>query len=791
MSTTPEEAQGTPAPNNDSDELTGVYGFFRRHQKLIVYTAGLFTLLTFSITGSLTSWWDDLNRTERDRSTIVVNGERVMLTEDDYVFGNQLARRQQGIPYGVMLPLRPGSGGENDLGEVFAIMRRAAITEGLEVSMSEVDRAIEAAREFAQMESVGKLARARGFNSLAEYRQLVGEAMRIGLFTRLQALALNCSDAEVMRQVLLYQEKATFKVATFDEKARQEEMKEKSELTDEDLKNWLADQNDTQKARMNAFGLPTVQLRFAALKFGEGEFNPDEFADGVLEGYTITDDQLKTYYEAEKDSSFKLEDKDDEYRPFEDEAVQAELTRMVQAERVMIDLSTKLKAAQLAVVQPKTDEVATAQNANNEAQAALQNAAKKKYTKERELQAKNLELEKDKENAELKAAVETLTAELATATDEHTAAESAATQATKVLEDAQKAEDDARLNFDFVGEFNKLVEGKSGFVQKALDKQVTAEELKDLDALGVDLGRWDRSMVATTMQNAGSIGNGPGRTSKAAILYQSQAMEAQPLKPWEELKPLVEDAYFTEKAVAEGREKSKAMGEALLRLAKEKMPDFIAELEKERQGRVDKMIADWEAGVNADIAKSQEMLKTPNLSSKLVKAWQDKLGRKQRELEGKEGRVKGFGLTVGREIDSDIAEEAKKYYAAVMDAAAEEAGYTVADIGPYPRALSQEPRFADAYDKATVYVFQNQSDMDEGESVGPVTDATERRSYVIACVKVEPMTPADVTRRHFERRRKFFLQWQLRNGQQQAFTRKMMESRYQIERPATELTDEG
>ena len=42
-------------PPDHYDELSGVYGFFRRHQKKLLYTAGLFTLLTFSITGSMTA----------------------------------------------------------------------------------------------------------------------------------------------------------------------------------------------------------------------------------------------------------------------------------------------------------------------------------------------------------------------------------------------------------------------------------------------------------------------------------------------------------------------------------------------------------------------------------------------------------------------------------------------------------------------------------------------------------------------------------------------------------------
>lgn len=789
MSTTPEEAQGTPAPEHDFDELTGVYGFFRRHQKKLLYTAGLFTLLTFSITGSLTNIVQGLGAEERDRATMQVNGERVKLTSDDYRFGAELARRyRQGLPYGVMLQVSSGDSSDNDMAEVFAILRRAAITEGIEPSMAEVDRAIEAAREMAQAESVSKLAVSRGFSSLAEYRLIVAEAMRIGVFTRLQTLALNDSEAEVMRQVLLYQEKVGYKVATFDEQAYQDELKEKSELTDEDFKKWLDDQNDTQKGRMNAFDLPTVQLRFAALLWSEGQFKPEEFADGVLEGYTITDDQLKTFYDAEKEY-FKKPDTDDEYRAFEDEDVKDELTRMVQAERIMIDLNTKMKEAQLAVVQPKTDEVAKVQNELNEAQGVLTTAAKEKFTKESELKGKEAELEKDAENAELKTAVEALRTESMAANDAHGKANEVFEAKQKALEDAQKAEEDARANFDFVAEFNKLVEGKSGFVQKSMDKQASAEDLKDLDKLGLDLGHWERSMVATSLGSVGSMGNGPGRTYKASMIYQSLAMEARPLKPWDELKELVQDAYWTEKAVAEGKEKQKAMKDALLRLAKEKIPEFIANLEKERQERIDTKVKEWEDGVNADITKAGAMLKTPNLSSRLVKNWQVKLDRKTKELESKDARVEMFGRTVDREIEGEVAAEAEKHYAAILDAAAKEVGYAVQEIGPFPRQFSARPRFADDNDKTVVYVYQNQSEMEEGDTVGPVADAAERRSHVISCTKVEPMTAADITRREFERRRKFFVQWQLLKGQQQAFRKEVLEARYAIERPQAEVPE--
>jgi hypothetical protein len=613
--------------------------------------------------------------------------------------------------------------------------------------------------------------------------------MRIGMFTRLQLLALDTSDAEAMRQALLHREKVSFKVATYDEQARQDEMKEKSELTDDDLKSWLEEQTERQKMQMSAFDLPTVKLRFAALLWGDGQFNPEEWADGVLKDYPITADQLKTYYDVDKEL-FKIEG-GDEYRLFEDEAVKAELTRMVQAERVMLDLNTKLKAVQTAVVQPLSDTVATNQNDFNTAQQTTRTAMTAQAEKDLELTGKEAELAKDLENAELKASVEAIKVELATLKVAATEAEAAETAMKTALEVAQTAEEAARVGFDFVAEFNKLVEGKSGFVQKELDKQVTAEALQDLDALGLELGHWERSMAATSLRSAGSIGNGPGRTYKASVIYQALEMEAQPLKDWETLKPLCEDAYYTEKAVAEGREKTTAMTDVMLRLAKEKIPEFVAERAKELQGRIDTMVTEWEAEVSEDIAQSQEMLKTPGLGSKATQAWQNKLKMKQRELAGKELRVVRIGKMIEREIENEVKEEATKFFAEVLDVAAAEVGYTVTEFGPLPRFLTQRPRFDQDYDETVVYTFLQHGEMKAGDAVGPVTDTAERRSHVITCKSVLPLTAADLTRREFESIRKPFVRSQTQNGQRLAFTKEALEARYQLERAAVEQPETG
>ena len=139
-------------------------------------------------------------------------------------------------------------------------------------------------------------------------------------------------------------------------------------------------------------------------------------------------------------------------------------------------------------------------------------------------------------------------------------------------------------------------------------------------------------------------------------------------------------------------------------------------------------------------------------------------------------------LTPG-EIEAEIKEEALKHYHEVVDAAAAEVGYTISSFGPYPRNLTQRPRFDNAFDPTVVFTFLQHSDMKQDEAVGPVTDDAERRSHVIVCTGVEPLVAADITRREFEQMRKFFAKIQQRNGQQQAFTKDTLEARYQMSRP--------
>ena len=215
--------------------------------------------------------------------------------------------------------------------------------------------------------------------------------MRVGTLIQLQLLSLDTSDAEMVRQLLRNKEKATFRVAVFDEAAREEQMKAESELSTEDLMAWLDEQNVGQKMRMGAFDLPRVKLTLVALRTGEGQFDATEWADGPLKDFVVSEDEMRAIYDQEKEQRFKLdvgEDEEQQFKEFDDEAVQAELTRVVQAEKVMTELNKTLRDEMTSDLEPLATELARTQGELNNARANLNTARTEVKTKTTELEAK-------------------------------------------------------------------------------------------------------------------------------------------------------------------------------------------------------------------------------------------------------------------------------------------------------------------------------------------------------------------------------------------------------------------
>lgn len=755
----------TVPPDAHFDEKAGIYGFFRRHQRKLLYTVGLFTLLTFSVGGPMLAAVRELFSPTLPMPTIAVGGQRVSLTKEDTEMGRVLAN-YVGALAAVLPPVVAGDDGQSELADVYAILRRVAITEGFDASFAEVDRAIEVERESRKLPNATQFALQRGFRSLAECRLTMREAMRIGQMLRLQTLLLDNSDAAVLKAACSDKEKVTFHVASFDEKALEEQLKAAGGMTDEDLKKWLDGKNDGDKYRMQAFDTNRVQLKIGAVMLAD--FDAAQWQEEALKDFKVGEEQLKKSYEQEKETRFKNEDKT--YKPLEDEAVKAELTKLAQVDQTLNFLLQKIREKQNEALEPANAEL----RKTIEEQSASSNAVAAAKARFADASAKSKEKPDD---AELKKAAEVAEGEVRQAEEAMVAREAAR----KAADEAVKT---ARSTFDFKAAFTALTTDKKGFVVKETTGKKNGDELKDLEADGVGLGTWAQSVQATGLRSTGDLCSMPGRSDKAAFLYQAADIDVRPLKAWDKLKPLAEGAYYTEKAKTEAEAKKKVMEETLLQLAKAKMPEKVAEIEGKREATVAEKLAAWTKRTNDDLAQADRWVRDLPSDTQAGMDWQNRRTVLAAELAKAEDKKKEIEAEVQKQIDADIALEAKKHHDSVLAAAAGTAGFTVAEVGPYPRELPNKPRFDKAYSPTIVFLFRNHAEMKAGESTGIVRDETNRLWLVGCCTKVESLVPGDIERREFEMLRSkaggflTYASMQTQLAYRQAFTKEAIEARY-------------
>lgn len=769
--TAPPPAQPAPQAPIHHDEFHGVFGFFRRYQKIILYTAGMFALLTFGVTGAMIGLFESWFRREQPKPTITVAGREVQLTDEDLVYGQLLEMHRFGLPP-VLPNLDPGDGRETQLSTVFAILRRVAIQEGIDVSMVEVDRAIEFLREAWGVESATQLAlrasslHGRGsLGSLAHYRDLTREAMRIGTYVRLQALAADATDAALLADLIDGKEKITLKVATFDQKALEDQLKAGDTMTDDDLQKWLSGKTDAEKNLMQVFDANKVQLTFGLVRFAE--FDAAEWQEELKE-LNIGDEQLQRYYEMEKEQRFKQEG-DVPYRPLDDQAVKDELTKVIQVEEVLNGLLRKLRDQQNEAQRKPNEELAQVREQLLGVEARLKSIKERVAADPADAAAKeDLRRVQDEELPQI-------------------------TEQKRLCEEAVTA---ARADFDFAGAFAALTKDKKGFATKALSGLMTADELKDLDQQELGLGSWTQSNYPTYLQNKGDLAQLPGRTKVGAFLYQVTDIQVRPLKPWDKLKTILVDAYWAEQAKQQAETKRKLLTDALLRLAKERIPEQVAEIEGRRQTEVDQQMQQWETKLQADRQAAEAQIARQVPGSKAHAQWTARRDELDAELATKEQKRLGIEASVAKKLEDEIAAAARKKYGDVLDAAAQEAGFTVASIGPYPRELNRTPRFDKRFDPTVVFLFQGRADqLAVGEATDVLEDPAKKRWHVAVCEKVEPMQISDLTRREVEQARGFagwdqntgkvftFAESRLSRAIQQSFSLEALEKRFHYKLP--------
>lgn len=759
MSTTTETPPTEPSKPEHHDEFTGAFGFFRKYQKLILYSAGIFALITFSITGAMTSWLRGLTAGPTGpQPTIQVLGATVELQVEDQLVGGRIARHMIALPPSVLPRFMIGND-STDLATRLAILRRAAIQCGLDVSMDEVDAAIGwMVRAFNKQTSgtdtPTQMALQRGLSSLAEYRDLVKEAMRIGNYVTLASVGVDTGDAAIMRRLLDRDgaEKIALRVATFDMKALEKELKAKGNVTEADVKTWMEGKSDADKTRLEVFDTNKVALHLGVVRFKD--FDAAQWTE-ELSAFAFGEEQQKRLYKQEAD---RFKDEKGKVKPMDDAAVQAEMKSLAQVDEVLNKLLGKIREAQQNELKPlyEAQQTAAVEKSDHQRVRDAAKAASTAAPEDQDLQQKLREAEQALEAKDL-----------------------ALKAAGATIESVRKA-------FDFRAKWTELTAEKKGFelrevgaprVDGAGGDLKNAKALKDLS--GVELGDWKLPELATSLRNVGDLGGAPARATNGAFLLQIADVEVRPMKPWDELKTHLEEKYYEEQARKAGDEKKKAFEDELLRLAKEKIPEQITEITAKKQPEVDKQFGEWEKKLTDELAKANETLAKVEAGTQAEAAWQKKKAAVEAELATREEKRKAIEKSVDERFEGEIKDAAKKKFGEVLEPAAQVAGFTVTTTQPYRRDLSSQQQFAKRYERTIVFLWGGiVRDLEVGENTGILEDATERRYQLAVCDQVLPLTVEDVTRREFEMLKRVFAYSQVGLAMQQSFSSEALKARY-------------
>lgn len=771
------------------------FEFFRRHQRALIFTAGIFTLLTFSITGSVLGFSDWLFGKGYDGPSMqLADGRTVKMQYEDVEIGRRLAQGR----YGPALSLPPvDTGDDSTPDDLLAALRRLAVASGIEVSEDEVDRAIDQA--VAVTSQVGEQVTAtqlavRFADSLPAYRNIVREALRIGTFLRLQVMAADVSDAALAAAIAKDEELITFRVAMLDRGGIEDELK-KTPPSDEELQKWIDEQVADNESHPYRESSNRVALQAVGIVYGEFDAAP---YTAELEGKVFDDEALKREYDLRKEINFRREpvEKDgpkegdgkdggdgkggdggdggdgrqdpqpettpqqdppppDPYRPFEE--VKEDLRKMLQAEALLQRLVQRDLQMRLA---EHTREKAEANNAAaralHEARAALAKAQE--------------ELDAAAEDETRKQAVEAAKARVET--------EEAAKKA------AAEALEQQTRSFDFVGEAKKLL-GEHPWVKVHVVAEPKAGE--ELRLLG-DLGTWEANWVATRMTEP-QLSTQVQKTDKAAFLFLVTQVVERPVKAFAAIKEQALEDYYKKKADEQGKQKAEAFETALLEAAKVKVKDKLDVIEAKRATDVETKFNEWKSQLEGELEKAQKFLAEHSPAPRIAKIYNERVASLQEQLGKADEKRAEIDKEIGEKVEAEIKKTAKTAYGDVLEEVAKAHGFEVRSVGPYSRNLKSRPRFADRHDETVKFLFRDAAlepplaDIKVGDVTPLLDDATGRANYLAICTAVEPGSVDQLTRRQIESRRKSFVDQRLAETMVQSFTLEALRQRYKYKLP--------
>ncbi|MCB9871872.1 MAG: hypothetical protein H6837_18610 [Planctomycetes bacterium] len=779
-------------PIHEEKEITSgssAFGFFHKYQKQIIYTAGIFTLLTFSITGAITGAFERWFGRDLPRPTMNVPGlGKFTITQDDMDAAQGIARVRASSLRFFFPPFGVGES-EHQYVEQLAGLRALALHSGIDASGQDVDKIVNAAvQTFPTVDNIKQLALSARYADVTRFREHMREALRVGTFVRLSALGVEQSDEEIVQEILDENERVTFQAMFIDSAGYKDGLKKG--LTKEVLLKYLEGLEDGKAER---FRKPANRTAIKVALLDPTKFDDKPYRGKELDkDLAIGDQEIRARYVRDRDAFYKLpEPKKDEKAPAPKKDEKAPDPKK---DEKAPDPKKDEKAPD-----PKKDEKAPDPKKDAQPQAgdkkdgtkpeagkqdkpdpdkgyqklddALQKRIRNELLAERVLSkwlvaldgamadhmmevinrktAADIEVSKAKDKhkeAEAELADAKDKPELKKKVEEAKKALDAAEAAAKV---AAEARDKRRSEFDFAAAVQKLSTGRPGLTILAIDEMKDAEGLRNLPGLG----EWRDSHLPGQMTLAGEIYGGRIQTAKSGpFLFQVAKIEPRPFRDYDEIKSDLETEYLNDLAGKDAKQRKEAFEKALERLAREKQKDDIAKLEKAGKEKHEKEFATWKEKVEGEVKATEKLL--AELGDPTLRSYQSKakaLAQLKEDLGKADEQRKKLQEATDKDTKSKVDEKLVEAHKDVAEAAAKEAKLSIETIGPYSRKLSSRPRFQYRFPKIVQAVFSDAEigSIEAGDEIALKEDPAKGVTFMAVCTKVEKGTRDDISRRQW------------------------------------------
>ena len=278
-------------------------------KRYLIIGVAIFCLLVFSISPAVMGFFQQIFISDRLGSIQMPDGQKVAIQIEDSSLAQRLARLELtgGAELAPFAWLSTSTAiGQRDRVEAFMVLRRAAVTAGVDVSDSDVDKAIEVGTNILYEANptlkergfrVLDLLNRSGVSSMAELKLLIREALRISSFVYLEVMGgLEAGDAALSEYVRENRETLLLSYVQWAAKPLAETYK-KSPPSDADLLAWVAKQEDSN---LKAPLVDDVHVAWDMVYGSYEDLDPKAMTEWTTDMPPVGDAEIEQYYDQNK-----------------------------------------------------------------------------------------------------------------------------------------------------------------------------------------------------------------------------------------------------------------------------------------------------------------------------------------------------------------------------------------------------------------------------------------------------------------------------------------------------------